>query len=112
MLSRMRREALLLAIATAIGFVPVVWTALELWNPHGELKTLASFVVAWFVLAPGFFVLSFQESFIGAFGVVLIAILVEFVWLFLLGIPLRLMFVGGATVARRLLGIRKNQEPR
>jgi hypothetical protein len=110
MLSRIRREARFLAIATAIGFVPVVWIAGALWNPHGDLKTLVGAIGGWIVIHPVLFVMYFTYP-MSVWLSVPLAILAEFAWLFLLSIPVRLMFIGGAAATRRLASMWRNQKP-
>jgi hypothetical protein len=83
MTPKIKREARFLAIATAIAFVPVVWVAANLWNPHGPYKTLVGGLVGGCVILPGLAVLSLG-AFIGNVLAALPAIPVEFLWLFLL----------------------------
>jgi hypothetical protein len=103
MLFRIRREARFLAKATAIGFVPVVWIAAALWNPHGDLKTLVGAIAGWGIIYPVLFVMYLLGP-ISVWVSAPVAILAEFFWLFLLSIPLRLIFLGGARVARYAAG--------
>jgi hypothetical protein len=108
--SRIKREARFLAIATAIAFVPVVWVAGNLWNPHGPYKTLIGGIVGFLVIVPGGFVWALLGAVIGNVWAALPAIAVEFLWLFLLSILLRLLFIRAASVAHRLFGKRRGDD--
>jgi hypothetical protein len=110
MTPRIKREARFLALATAIAFVPVVWVAANLWNPHGPYKTLVGAIVGYFVTVPGGLVFYILGASIGNVLAALPAIAVEFLWLFLLSILLRLLFIRAASVAHRLFGKRRGDD--